>query len=495
MAVNVQVNPLESLIQGFQVGQQLTPAALQQRNLSNQLALQLQQIQVQRAQQQLNDLMNPDAALSRQIRAQLAEQALNPASGVVVTPASLAGQIEARPGALSPQQQALLESRDVAAQEAGIPVDMTGINVPRGTDITPILNPLTGSPTGLARDLTSQIQAAQQQAEISRATRGDQFLNVGGRLVRVGAQGGADVLVGKAPPTAQHRLYVNPDTNEADYYVPGSQPEGFQAYVRPVGSTVAGRTLTPNARILEARKAGESGASREEVESIISGFPEAESAYLSGLRRKDLGLDLKPGAEESRSFRTSLDVGKTLDSTIEKVTEFQATGKFPGITQTAINQFLSTRPDTVAGLSFIPGGQAVYSAFQRSVRNAQTPESRELEMRRALLTSTILRAQAGLAQTGVELQNLLPYTPQINDSEESLVDKLNFLKGLNDQQLSTFREIYPSFRRIGARDQASPTTSAVTYSTPATVRTREEYNALPPNTPYIDSKGNRGVKR
>lgn len=218
MAVNVQVNPLESLIQGFQVGQQLTPAALQQRNLSNQLALQLQQIQVQRAQQQLNDLINPDAALSRQLKAELAGQSLSPMSGIVPVPVEVGSSIIQTPGAITPEQQVLLEAGQIAADEAGL----ASPSIPRaqaGIPITPFINPL-GQPTGFGRDIESAIS----NTEALTRARGTSALD---RLLLSNAQRDADRLSREGIAGAANLTRQNIAASRA-------------------GTTGAGRSLTPN---------------------------------------------------------------------------------------------------------------------------------------------------------------------------------------------------------------------------------------------------------
>lgn len=49
-----------------------------------------------------------------------------------------------------------------------------------------------------------------------------------------------------AAPTSAHKLYVNTQTGQSEYYVPGSQPDGFQAHVRSGSPSQGG--LTSNAR-------------------------------------------------------------------------------------------------------------------------------------------------------------------------------------------------------------------------------------------------------
>lgn len=176
MPVNVQVNPLESLIQGFQAGQQLTPAAIQQRNLSNQLALQLQQIQLQRAQQEAYDYFHPEEKNMRTLRATLSGETRNPLSPTVrlsplevgiTTPIAL-------PGAITQAQQSALTTP--AIDEAGFPV--LNQSIPRaaalGESIVPILSD-TGQPTGFADDFNKLIAGAGRQRRIENIIKPTEF--------------------------------------------------------------------------------------------------------------------------------------------------------------------------------------------------------------------------------------------------------------------------------------------------------------------------------
>lgn len=213
----------------------------------------------------------------------------------------------------------------------------------------------------------------------------------------------------------------------------------------PARSALA-REFTPIARVQLARQLGKARTPESEAAEILT-TPESRLAYQAGLAESRSGL--KPGVEENRSFRVTLDTVSSIEDTLNKVSEFQKTGKFPGITQTMVNQFLAERPEDIPGAGLIPGLSSVYAAAQRAVSSAQTPESRAIEMRRAVITSTILRAMAGLAQTGIELSNLRPFTPQRTDTEAALVDKLNFLnENFANPQISTFRDLYPALRNI-----------------------------------------------
>lgn len=226
MPLNVQVSPLDSLIQGFQVGQQLTPEAIQNRNLSNQLALQLQQLQVQKVQQQLNDYLHPENAISRQIQASLAGQSLNPVSGVVPSQAGLAGETIATPKAITPEQQNTLELGQIATDQAGLPAPVIP-TAQTGVPITPILNN-QGTPTGFSRDLSSAIQGSQNASILSgiqNASKYNQALD----LINARAKAAAENPRAFAPQVKTDAngflVHLDPETNTSSYVLdPNGDP-------------------------------------------------------------------------------------------------------------------------------------------------------------------------------------------------------------------------------------------------------------------------------
>lgn len=98
-------NPLDSLIQGFQTGNQIQqlPKQLQDQELTRQVNNAI-------LRQKLFDLQNPQLALARQVQEKAAVDALNPESGVYQAPANQIGLTIGNPRAITPEQQSTLGS-------------------------------------------------------------------------------------------------------------------------------------------------------------------------------------------------------------------------------------------------------------------------------------------------------------------------------------------------------------------------------------------------
>lgn len=205
------------------------------------------------------------------------------------------------------------------------------------------------------------------------------------------------------------------------------------------------------------------------------GFLEAKD-YLRGARGSGKGAgggggDLKPTGETQEKFLGAVNVLGQTEELLKEVEKYKKEGNFPGYSQTAINQFLTQRPQDIPGAGLVPGLSSVYAAAQRAVRTAQTPEARNIQMRRSVITATILRVQAGLSQTLGETVNITPYTPVESDTYESLVDKLEGLDREGKRAISNYRELYPQLRDkfpgVGnaPSQQSAPTSSSFTAPT------------------------------
>lgn len=149
-------NLIQNYIEGAQQGNVMVnlPEILQQQNearrnkaLSDQIALQLQGLQLENAR-------NPTAALDLALRSKLAQETSTPGTGIVVSPAGLESEIIAQPGAITPEQQVALQARDIAATAAGIPVTLP--TAESGTPIVPVTG-VSGRPTGYSQDLGKAI--------------------------------------------------------------------------------------------------------------------------------------------------------------------------------------------------------------------------------------------------------------------------------------------------------------------------------------------------
>jgi len=238
MPVNVQVNPLDSLIQGFQTGMQLTPQAIQQRNLSNQLALQLQGLKVRQAQQALEDQLNPEAAVARKIKGQLAAESYNPNSDIVAVPTEVGASPIATPGAIGATEQDLLN------QESG-GLSIVPPSAPAGQPVNPIIGP-SGAPTGYGSDLNKAILGATQQAKLARI-KGQPQLENQIALAEARAKFGKPQIIQSVD-----------DPTKLAFLSPGQElPEGFQPYIKPATTKSTGITGNEAAKAInEAQQVG-----------------------------------------------------------------------------------------------------------------------------------------------------------------------------------------------------------------------------------------------
>lgn len=158
---------LGALIQAAQLGRSLNPEVMQQQALGNQLAQQLQQLQIAKLIRDQEDWNNPAAANMRALQTQLSGEVrnrlsptvrLSPEEALITTPIAL-------PGAITQAQEAALSTP--AIDEMGFPV--LNQPIPRaaalGESVVPILSDF-GQPTGFADDLNKLIAGAGRQQRI-----------------------------------------------------------------------------------------------------------------------------------------------------------------------------------------------------------------------------------------------------------------------------------------------------------------------------------------
>lgn len=399
-------NLLDSLIQGVQGGIQLgrLPQTLQDQRIA-------QELQNAINQQKLFDMQNPEAAMARELQkfaqtTALKEAITNPNSGIIQTPAGLVGETIAVPSAI-PQtaislDQAIAANPNLAIPAAAprLPITPIGVGpIQSGLSIDQNV-PVQAEETKLAQDMRRD--AARRST--TAATRNLQFRDVGNAIVSLDPTTGAEVS--RIEKDVNERL-IN-TSNGPFVYDPRKPREG---------------------------------------------------RYVGGGSATSTGAGLKPTGEETKAFRTTINVFSGLDDIEKKADELQKTGKFPGSGQAFISQALSQKPSDIPGAGLIPGASAAYAAIQQKLRAAQTPESRQYEAMRAELTSQIIRAQAGLSQTSGEVENVIPYTPQVSDTIESLRDKLTNLKRIAQRDLGSFQLLYPAFREVqipGFTNQQAP---------------------------------------
>lgn len=360
-------NPLDALIQGFQTGQALEqlPAQLEQQELAKQLAAQLQQVNLQRAQLELGNLQNPSLAIQKQFEQELALGSLRPELGIRV-----AGRGEP----------------------------------PKG-EIEPIINPITGQETGFVRDIE---KAAAGRAALQRAARAAPFQSVG---------------LTTNPQGITQGIVFNPERGDFETRdLPAGVSDIRPKVTRPTSSGT--RPLTETARSALLTRAGKFGviSSDEDLKKYQteSGSLDISKLSIAAGRAEREALDSEKEAKlnqvpaEARNKVAAYQaVQKDLERLRSKLDEELASGDIPSGIQDLISGSLAESP-----------GNFFSRAFQRFVlQPAQSKTAGENERLRGAVSASIGRAIAGAALTGTEKQNLIPFSPQAGDSFERLLEK------------------------------------------------------------------------
>lgn len=394
-------NPLDALIQGFQTGQAAVnlPEQLRQQQVAQQLAAQLQAVNLQRAQLELENLQNPDRAIARQIQTQLTAKRYDPTSGVIDAIPGFETVPIARPRAISPSEQQYLElggEQLLSARQAPL------------SPIEPFLGP-GGVPSGFAFDPTrpEAVSRAAQQAAATKL-RTDEEIKQGFEIERINARNAA----------RNFRTYINPND--------------------PTDIRQIGATERPPEGFLEAK---------DYLRTTRGSAGRAGAAGAGGL---------KPPASAQSDYLKIIGLNRELIQTKSLADEVQKTGKFPDTFQVSLNQFLASRPEDIPGAGLVPGIDAIYAGFQRQAAKVQTKESMQLEARRAFVAATLIRIQAGLAQTNAEYRNIGPTTPKTTDTYEQLAAKLDILTKRNTDEILDYQTLYPELKVLQVKGLESP---------------------------------------
>lgn len=456
-------DPLSNLLQGLQQGVQLQqlPQQLANQAIAQQVAAQLQQVKLLTAQKQLEELNKTPAQRAREamtlqaIQRGLATESLRegPAGlGTVALPGATGftvdelaalqqtSQAPQMPGAIPNVE---LPTSDLSFQQQAAPglqlqvPELPALDLAIGQALQR-QNPSFQIPTAPSRGVETEIpgmagfyrsSALEQdfrQREIDRQNEIEMnkirseapgtFIG----SVRQGQRGEGFIV----PERGGKNILVSPGQSVLDqsgkviYQAPKDQKNS-----RPLN-------VAPGAKVIDA----EGNIIFENTSSASGG-----------------GSGLKPPATAQADYLGHIEINRELNQTKNFADEIQKTGKFPSSGQVALNQFLAARPEDVPGAGLIPGIDTVYAAFQNQLGKAQTPESRELEARRAYIASTLIRIQAGLAQTNAEFRNIGPTTPKSSDTYEQLVAKLDILTKRNLDKISDYQSFYPEFRGMTFR--------------------------------------------
>lgn len=204
-----QVDPLQSLIEGFQTGQAVRniPQVLQEQRqaaLQDELA---RRLNVAIMQKKLNDLQNPEEALARRIQEELSVKgALNPQLGISSAPTGLEGLIIGNPNAIASTEAQL---------NAGAPVT----SVAPGLPTTPIA--IGESQTGINFNPNIPLREKDRELQLANQAKANEPYTLSRDQVRMVA--GKEVARGIPKSVVAPKLEVSKEGNEMVVRNPTSQ--------------------------------------------------------------------------------------------------------------------------------------------------------------------------------------------------------------------------------------------------------------------------------
>lgn len=373
---------LASLIQAAQLGRSLNPEVMQQQALGNQLALQLQQLQAQRLQQELADPQRAarDALILENIRSggtlglsvlDEGQQALGPllqSTGInrlAYSPASADAANKRILAQMFAKEKGLQEIRSQFDPDATVMVDGVPVlaeKMPDGT-YRPRETVIPARPTGQFESLT--IPQAPAPAPIDQSSLQSLIEGSGGAL---GAP--TNLLGGMTLPTS--REIIEPERRS------------FAEAMPRFGSI---RTYTPNARLDLAKDMGASG---QPLDASILNTPELVAAYnaakgTGGVYAADQRrgvLQLTKAFQDDPYIAYAIEAESALDTVLNGIAANNSTGDIA-----AINAFQGGMIDPKAtvregDVELIQKSAALFQRFQNYIPKllagaVLTPEQRK----------------------------------------------------------------------------------------------------------------------
>lgn len=392
-------NPLDALIQGYNQGQQLQQ--LPQIQAEQVLARQLQNALMA---QRLKDLQNPEAALARKIQEELTvKAALNPELGIVATPAGLAGQTIFSPGATN-QTEATLQQVLSTNPQTALPTA-----APAALPETPIS--LFGVPTGL--NTNPNIPAQATETKISNQIRlANARAAANGEPVEYFTQ--LDGTVGIRPKRITAGVAPVATTLRT------ATGEAAKEQPKPTKGSAGSIVMTPNQQNLTLRRASEAGVDVDDPKY----FNDATQTYdftkitidggKAARENKRLENAAKAGALSGKS-KTDIEAlnaaEKQLHSLQDEITEIANSGKTPGFFD-----------NVIAASTAAPPEGALSAIYQQLAKGLQSDESKLLEDKKSIISSSLVKAISGLAVSKQEAARL-GFVPRAGDSFEELIRK------------------------------------------------------------------------
>lgn len=395
-------NPLEALIQGFSTGQAIAqaPQIAAQQQLSDQLKSVLMQ-------QQLQDLLNPQAALARKVQEELTVKgALNPALGIETAPVGLIGETIATPSAIASTAAQLQAGAPVTSALPGAPTTPISVGgIQTGLNINPIAARAATQQNLNDKIALANARAAQQGIPVEYFDQGDGTLGYREKRIAPGAT---------APVV---RTAVAADT-------------GLPAKQAPKGGS--SRALTPNAQNAILLKASSAGVDPDDPKYFN------EDTQIRDFTK--LTIDAGKAARENKRLDNALKAqgltGKTktdlealnaaeqqLFSLQDEIAEISRTGQTPTFFDNAL-----------AAVTAAPPSGFFTSLVQQGAEYLQSDDSKYLEGKKSVINSALTKAISGLAVSKDEARRL-GFLPRPGESFDSLLRKVSLVEDyINNQR-------------------------------------------------------------
>lgn len=404
-------NLLDSLIQGVQGGIQL--ARLPQTLQDNALA---QELQNALTRQKILDLQNPEAALARRLEQELTlKGALNPDLGIQRAPVGLVGETIANPGAITPAQQAALPSnellamRDIALQQGGVnPPAVVIPTAPAGLPETPIS--AFGIQTGLTSNPNVPVQAAEDKLErqIQLANSRVRSAGVQGQFIPDGF--GGMVFAQKPTTTGGEVITTRVNTPEGDA-------------VKVASKTSPARALTPNAQTTLLGQASAAGIDPDDPKYLTDGVYDFTK----------LAIDKGKAVRENKRLDNAAKAAGLTGTTKTSIEALNAAEKQLHFLQDEIEQIASSGStpgfwdNVIAAGTAAPADGFISGIVQQLAKGVQSDESKLLEGKKSIISSSLTKAISGLAVSKSEASRL-GFLPRAGDSFEDLVMKASLVE-------------------------------------------------------------------
>lgn len=497
-------NALDSLLQGFQSGVQLQQ--LPQRMQAEELALQLQNAINAR---KLQDLQNPEAALARKLEQELTlKGALNPNLGIVRAPTGLEGQTIATPGALTQEQQSILDAgtrpdgslkgigflgsqsmtdgsgRSMTELSIGVPINGRETEIPT---LVPTLSQEEINYLRAGNAPTPQIvQKAAAHAQ-DRINRGLSPFNDTPQIPSVspgapetpisvfGRQLGLNINPNIPEQAAEDKLQrdirlANARLRTTNPALKGQFiPDGFGGMIFAQAPTTIGgevtttRVTTPEG---EAVKVEPKGAKATQPKGLTMNAQNAllTKASSNGVDPDDPKFQTEDGQYDFTKLAIATGKAARENKRTENAKKAEGlTGKTRSDIEAlnAADKQLDTLKDEIAEIarsgktpSFLDDFIAVETAapatggfgqlWQRSLRGLQSDESKVLEGRKSVISSALTKAISGLAVTTQEATRL-GFLPRAGDSFQDLIMKAGLIEDyINNQRAGLSGETTPA---------------------------------------------------